>query len=514
MVLADIFKRWSLLRREPAQLLTGTDEHGMKIQRAAEQAEADTFAFCTQHAQQFQSLAEAANISHDRFFRTTDSDHKDAVTYFWQELERQGYIYEAKHEGWYCVSDETFYPESQVHAILVPRTGEKIMASKETGKEVVWTSEINYHFKLSAFRDKLLKHYKGNPDFIIPRARMNFIVKEVESGLSDLSISRPKERLAWGIRVPGDSSQTIYVWFDALINYITHAGYPFSPPDEHGCWPPDLQIIGKDIIRFHTIYWPAFLMALRLPLPKQFLSHAHWTMNTAKMSKSLGNVVNPFSALSRYGVDTIRYFLARDGGIADDSPYDNSRIVARYVSELQGQIGNLVVRISRTLKWDFASCVQYGIEELRRDGSEGLRPHGFDVRRQELRQAVEDYDEAMRKLDLRRAMELVIEIVRDGNRLLQEKAPWKETQEKVASASSRTKWIIFEAAETVRVAMILLQPFMPGTMKLGLDMIGVPAEHRFLTDDLVDDIPDYGVPLIDLPKGKAGTLFPPLLCDT
>ncbi|KPI45544.1 putative methionine--tRNA ligase, mitochondrial [Cyphellophora attinorum] len=223
MILADIFKRWQLLKRRPAQLLTGTDEHGVKVQRAAQEAGSETLAFCTKHAEQFKLLADTANISYDRFMRTTDSDHKDAVTYFWQELDRQGYIYQAKHEGWYCVSDETFYPENQVHAILVPATGEKIMASKETGKEVTWTSETNYHFRLSDFRERLLKHYTDNPDFIVPRERMNFIINEVE-GLKDLSISRPKERLSWGIPVPGDPDQTMYVWFDALINYITHAG--------------------------------------------------------------------------------------------------------------------------------------------------------------------------------------------------------------------------------------------------------------------------------------------------
>ncbi|KAH0124271.1 hypothetical protein KCU67_g17741, partial [Aureobasidium melanogenum] len=190
--------------------------------------------------------------------------------------------------------DETFYPESQVHLVLDPPTGRKVMASIETGKEVEWTSEINYHFRLSAFRDKLLAYYAENPEWITPQAKMREIVSAVTAGLEDLSVSRPSSRLTWGIRVPTDPTQTIYVWLDALINYATAAGYPWAPGSEHtGGWPADVHIIGKDILRFHCIYWPAFLMALDLPLPKRFLTHAHWTLGKQKMAKSTGNVVNP-----------------------------------------------------------------------------------------------------------------------------------------------------------------------------------------------------------------------------
>ncbi len=325
----------------------------MKVQKAAEKAKTDVKLFCDQGAGQFWDLAKAANISFDHFIRTTDEDHKAAVDQFWRELNHRGYIYESKHEGWYCISDETFYPESQVHMVLDPSTGRKLYASMETGKEVTWTSETNYHFKLAAFRDRLLRYYKDHPTFIVPRERMNFIIKEVEAGLSDLSVSRPSSRLSWGIPVPGDESQTIYVWLDALINYITATGYPrMTGQTADWLWPPECQIIGKDIIRFHCIYWPAFLMALDLPLPKQFLSHAHWTMNQAKMSKSLGNVVNPFFAMERFGVDTIRYYMVRDGGIIDDAAYENSFIIARYKKDLQGGFGNLVSRIVRSKKWD------------------------------------------------------------------------------------------------------------------------------------------------------------------
>lgn len=361
LVLTDILKRWQvLLGDHRATMLTGTDEHGMKIQKAAQKAGLDVKLFCDKHMRQFEQLSHKADISYDHFIRTTDRAHKAAVEHFWQELNHRGYIYESKHEGWYSVSDETFFPQSSVHLVLDPSTGRKHMASMETGREVEWTSEINYHFRLSEFKDRLLKHYKENPDFIIPASRQNFIIKEVESGLQDLSVSRPATRLQWGIPVPNDESQTIYVWLDALINYLTYAGYPFAPGSEKdSVWPPNCQVIGKDIIKFHCIYWPAFLMALDIPLPKQFLTHAFWTMNREKMSKSVGNVVNPFFAIDRFDTDTMRYYMASDGGIVDDADYDNLYIVDRYKKGLQGGLGNLVSRIIRGKKWDIRESVQH-----------------------------------------------------------------------------------------------------------------------------------------------------------
>jgi methionyl-tRNA synthetase len=366
-VLTDILKRWQKLCGDHrATLLTGTDEHGMKIQKAAQKANVEVKTFCNHHAQQFESLSQRANIDYDRFMRTTDEDHKAAVEHFWRELNHRGYIYESTHEGWYSVSDETFYPESQVHLVLDPATGRKLNASIETGKEAEWTSETNYHFKLSEFKDRLLEHYRNNPTFIVPSTRMNFITKEVEAGLTDLSVSRPASRLTWGIRVPNDESQTIYVWLDALINYLTMAGYPFATAEQStALWPPNCQVIGKDIIRFHCIYWPAFLMALDLPLPKQFLSHAHWTMNREKMSKSSGNVVNPFFAIDRFDVDVMRYYMAHDGGIVDDADYENAYIIERYKKQLQGGFGNLLSRIVRSQKWNIRDSVKQAEIEIK-----------------------------------------------------------------------------------------------------------------------------------------------------
>ena len=227
---------------EPKAILcTGTDEHGMKVQRAAAKAGIDPQEFCDKVSEVFKDLAGRIDLSNEIFIRTTDKRHKEAVEYAWQMLEQGGYIYESKHEGWYSVSDETFYPKSQVQLIVDPPTGRKIMVSVETGKEVEWTSERNYHFRLSAFRERLLEFYRQNPTFVVPKARMDDVIREVTEGLEDLSVSRPVERLTWGVRVPTDPSQTMYVWLDALLNYASAAGYPFTPGSESaGGWPADV----------------------------------------------------------------------------------------------------------------------------------------------------------------------------------------------------------------------------------------------------------------------------------
>ncbi len=359
MVLADVLKRWQTLKGTPATLCTGTDEHGMKVQQAAAREELPPKLFCDENAAKFQHLADATSINYDRFIRTTDQDHVEAVEYFWLMLRDKGFIYESKHEGWYSVSDECFYPESMTEKRMDPFTGEVFMASVETGSKVEWTEEMNYHFRMTALKDRLLEFYEKNPEWVVPAARMKDVVGWVKNNLEDLSISRPLGRLSWGIRVPDDERQTIYVWVDALINYLTKTGYPKWTPgrEEEGGWPADVHVIGKDIVRFHCVYWPALLLALDLPLPKRVLSHAHWTLDRKKMSKSVGNVVNPFFAMDRFGVDPMRFYMIHDGGIADDADYSNAIITERYKKLLQGGVGNLTSRITRAKKWDVSSAV-------------------------------------------------------------------------------------------------------------------------------------------------------------
>lgn len=359
MVLADVFKRWQTLLGNRAIMCTGTDEHGIKVQQAAALHDMDPKEFCDENAEKFEELAQLSRIDYNRFIRTTDQDHIQAVEHFWFLLREKGLIYEKKHEGWYSVSDECFYPESQLVKHQEPYTGAVYMASAETRNKVEWVEEKNYCFRLTELKGLLLDFYENNPDWIEPAYRMNEVVDWVKNNLDDLSISRPVQRLSWGIRTPDDPSQTIYVWIDALINYLTAAGVPFLAPGEShkGGWPADVHVIGKDILRFHCIYWPALLMALDLPLPKKMLVHSHWTLNKRKMSKSLGNVVNPLYAISRWGADTVRFYLLFEGGIADDADYSNNTLVVKYKKYLQWGFGNLLGRVTRTKVWNLREIV-------------------------------------------------------------------------------------------------------------------------------------------------------------
>lgn len=280
------------------------------------------------------------------------------------------------------------------------------MISVETGREVEWTSEQNYHFRLSAMQDKLLSFYAANPNFVFPKLRHNDVVSSVSDGLSDLSISRPRSRLTWGIPVPGDPEQTIYVWLDALISYITASGYPWTPGCESlGGWPVDVHVVGKDIVRFHCIYWPAFLLALDLPTPKQVLTHAHWTMNRRKMSKTEGNVVNPFYAMDRYGVDTMRFYMVHDGGIVDDGDYSNEGIMGRYKNSLEKGLGNLVSRIcSKT--FDLEAAIEQGL-----DGSDS-KGDCLHLKHEELvRDIAEKVADKMAALEVPAALKEIMQVV-------------------------------------------------------------------------------------------------------
>jgi len=359
MVLTDVLKRWQVLQGRKALLCTGTDEHGMKVQKAAAAEGVPPKQLCDTLAATFQDLAKKANLDYDFFIRTTDPDHVAAVEHFWFELKRNDFIYESTHKGWYCVSDECFYPESLIEKKMDPMTGQVHMASVETGNTVEWIEEKNYHFRMTALKQRLLSFYAANPEWLVPATRQSEVVNWVTNNLEDLSVSRPTERLSWGIRVPEDPSQTIYVWVDALINYLTKAGYPTWTPgkEQEGGWPADVHVVGKDIVRFHCVYWPALLMALELPLPTRVLSHGHWTLGRKKMSKSIGNVVNPFFAIDRWGVDAMRFFLMFDGQLKYDSDYSNAAIADRYKKHLQGGVGNLTSRLTRAKKWNVKDVV-------------------------------------------------------------------------------------------------------------------------------------------------------------
>lgn len=518
MILADTFKRWEQLKGRQALLATGIDEHGMKVQRAAAQADNEPLAFCDKGAEVFKQLAYDAELQNDFFVRTSSPAHHQAVQHAWQLLQDKGVLYMAEHSGWYSVSDETFVPESGVQLIVDPPTGRKIMVSIETGKEVEWTKETNYKFDLPSFQDRLLEYYAQHRDAITPQRYYQEIVSHIEAGLQPLSVSRPSERLTWGVPVPNDPSQTIYVWLDALLNYTSIIGYPWPPTPSamsQAGWPADIQVIGKDITRFHCVYWPAFLMALDLPLPKQILVHGHWTMNRMKMSKSVGNVVNPFFALERFGPDVMRFYLLHDGPSDDDSGYDNIYIIQRYKHELQGALGNLASRIIRGKLWSVRGAVERAFDgdPSRNAGSEAAAQQTLIAR------LADETIAEMDKLDPRGALRAIFAAVHATNRYVQTAQPWGyfktgryDPGPTKVTVVPEVDQIIFLAAELLRVVGILLQPFMPNRAEMLLDLLGVADDRRGIEWAQVQKDDSYGIPKGDMSVGRGlhGVLFPPL----
>ncbi|KAK0727225.1 putative METHIONYL-TRNA SYNTHETASE, mitochondrial [Lasiosphaeria miniovina] len=508
MVLADVLKRWQTLAGKRALLCTGTDEHGIKVQQAAARNGVHPKNFCDDNAAKFENLANTAVIDYDRFMRTTDQDHVDAVKHFWFLLKGRGLIYRSTHTGWYSVSDECFYPETHIEKTMDPFTGEVFMASIETGNKVEWTEEKNYHFRMTEMKSKLLDFYNKNPEWVVPAARMSQVVDWVKNSLEDLSISRPVDRLSWGIRVPDDESQTIYVWVDALINYITNAGFPlWTPGSEHeGGWPADVHVIGKDIVRFHCVYWPALLLALDLPLPKRVLSHAHWTMDRKKMSKSVGNVVNPFSAIERFGIDALRFYLINDGGIIDDGDYSNEKITERYKHILQSGLGNLLARVTRAERWNIRQAIVAAS-----GGDFGPAPQSledvFVAHDKVLRNAAPAAAKQMEELNPRGALRAATAVMIETNKFFTETAPWNLVKQKgMETALARA---IYLAAESLRITGILMQPFMPGKATELLDALGVANDMRTLDHATPYTDFDYGTPFVALKRPYSG-LFPQL----
>ncbi|RSH81542.1 methionyl-tRNA synthetase [Saitozyma podzolica] len=445
LLLTDVLARFSRLRdpTRPVVFTTGTDEHGLKIQQAAKAGGVDEQEFCDRVSERFRDLARRSNISHTDFVRTTEPRHYTAVEHFWNKLVTSGDIYKGTHSGWYSISDESFFAASQV--------GEKDgkMISIETGNEVVWEEEVNWKFRLGAFKDRLLA-WAGDPKSVQPNSYRQDILRQIQN-LEDLSISRPLSRVRWGVPVPGDPEQVIYVWVDALINYITVLGYPESLEG----WPADAHIVGKDIIKFHAIHWPALLMSAGLEPPRTVLAHAHWTMARSKMSKSRGNVVDPIGSLGKWGVDGVRWYLMRSGGsLPDDADYSEEQLGVNY-RLLADQIGNLVARISSPSL----------LRKVKRF-DDGDRDSELDEALSTMRN---EFGSRMEAYQITRACEGVIEVIMAANRLFTILQPW--------ATDDSTKAIVY-AYHSLRLAGILLQPIIPSKATELLDRLGVPPHRR------------------------------------
>ena len=433
-VAADVMARFQRKCGKDVYFLTGTDEHGQKVQQSAEAAGKSPQEFADGVAARFRSLAETLGCSHDDFIRTTEERHKVGVQELWRRLVDKGYIYLGAYEGWYSVRDEAFYTEAELVDGLAP-----------TGAPVEWVKEESYFFKLSAFTQPLLDYLEANPDFVQPDGRRNEVLSFVgqEGGLRDLSISRTT--FDWGVKVPGSDKHVVYVWLDALTNYITALGFPREDvtlmPE---FWPADVHLVGKDILRFHAVFWPAFLMAADLPLPKRIFAHGWWTRDGAKMSKSVGNVINPFDLVDEYGVDFVRYFLCAEVPFGNDGDFSRESFALRINSNLANDVGNLVQRVVTMVKKNCDGSIP--------EPESGLLPEDL-----ELMDAAGDAlalcEGHMEQQALHKMVSAVINVARMSNKYIDTQAPWTLKKTDIP----RMKTVLYTLAETIRRMSILLE---------------------------------------------------------
>jgi methionyl-tRNA synthetase len=428
------------MRGDDTRFLTGTDEHGQKIQQAAEKRGMQPIELCDEVVVNFRRLWEALNISNDDFIRTTEERHIKVTQYFFRTLMERGDIYKGSYEGWYCVPCETYVPEAQI--------GDERLCP-DCGRPLVRMSEESYFFRLSKYQNDLVKHYEEHPGAIMPKVRYNEVMSFIKSGLQDLSISRTT--LKWGIPVPGDERHTVYVWLDALINYISAAGYPVPGDKWETCWPHVRHMVGKDIIRFHAVIWPAVLMAMDLNPPVRVFAHGWWTVEGDKMSKSKGNVVDPFEMVSVYGADAFRYFVLREVPFGSDGDFSEHGMMNRINSDLANDIGNLLNRTLQMIeKYRDGRLPPNSVFERARDVDAALG----DLAAETLR----DMDSQMDDFALDAALKTLWALIGAGNKYIDETSPWKlgrDDPDDRLDVVLRTLW------EVLRLAAILVCPFMP-----------------------------------------------------
>jgi methionyl-tRNA synthetase len=453
----DALARFMRLDGLDVMFLTGTDEHGQKVANSAREAGMDPKAFTDKVSQNFRELAGAWNFSNDDFIRTTEPRHIHSCQALWTKLMEAGEIYLGSYAGWYAVRDEAFYTEAELEET---EDGRKIAPS---GAEVEWVEEPSYFFRLSQWQERLLAFYEANPDAILPEGRRNEVISFVKGGLRDLSISRTTFK--WGVPVPGDPDHIIYVWFDALINYITAVGYPDTDCSAFQTyWPADVHMVGKDILRFHAVYWPAFLMGAGIEPPRRVYAHGWWTNEGQKISKSLGNVIDPHDLAAKYGLDQVRYFLLREVPFGSDGDFSHRAMVGRMNSDLANDFGNLA---QRTLAMIAKNC-------------DGRVPRSGDLTAADAallgaaRGLLERLRADYRAQAFHKALEATWEVIGAANRYIDEQAPWALRK----TDPARMATVLYAASETIRRLAILSQPVMPDAMGRMLDQLGVPAQAR------------------------------------
>jgi len=454
-IIADFFARFKRIDGYKVHFLTGTDEHGLKIQRAAETKKIETLEFCNNISQTFRDLSKILNLSNTDFIRTTEERHKKTVQHLWKELEKNDDIYLSKYSGWYSISDEAFYTEDEI----CDKNGSKI--SIDSGSIVEWIEEESYFFRLSKWQDKLLKFYEKNSDFIAPISRKNEVIKFVKSGLKDLSISR--KSFSWGIKVPNNPNHVIYVWLDALTNYISALNYPNIKDDLFQTyWPASVHLIGKDILRFHAVYWPAFLMAAKIPLPKKIFGHGWILSGEEKMSKSKGNILDPLDIIENYGIDPLRYYLIKEVSFGNDGSISKGRLEDCINSDLANNFGNLCQRVTAFAEKNCSSKIP-SLKEFNEDDLSMLNK--FTDNLSNLRKQIDN-------LNINFYVNFIINSLFEANKYFNDQEPWKKKHNK-----DRLNTIVYTALEMIRKISIMLYPIIPDSINKVLKIFNLKSNN-------------------------------------
>jgi len=462
VVATDAIARFQRLDGYDVYFLTGTDEHGQKMQQTAAKEGLTARQLRDRNVPRFEAMVERLNCSNDDFIHTTEERHHRASEAIWQRMEAAGDIYLDKYAGWYSVRDEAYYAEDETHV-----NEHKVRLATKTGTPVEWVEEESYFFKLSAYQQKLLDLYASVPDFVLPKERLNEVASFVRGGLQDLSISRTT--FDWGVKVPGNPKHIMYVWVDALTNYITGVGYPDVDSDKFKrYWPASLHVIGKDIVRFHAVYWPAFLMSAGVAVPKRIFSHGFLFNRGEKMSKSVGNVIDPFTMADTYGVDQFRYFFLREVPFGQDGNYSHEAIVNRINADLANDLGNLAQRSLSMIGKAFGGVLPQPGEFTDADtimlqSADGLIEYARAV---------------MRTQQIHKVLEAVWKVIADANRYFASEAPWGHAK----TNPQRQGTILYVTAEVLRQVSILAQPFVPASAAKLLDLLGVGPEERTFSE--------------------------------
>ena len=438
-IIADFFARFKKIDGFNVYFLTGTDEHGLKIQRSAEKLNKDPKSFCDEISKTFEDLTKTLNLSNTDFIRTTEDRHKVSVQNLWNILEKNKQIFLSKYSGWYSVSDEAFYNEDEVEE----KDGLKV--AKSSGSAVEWVEEESFFFKLSEWEKPLLDFYEKNKNFILPESRRNEVISFVKSGLKDLSVSR--KTFSWGVKVPSDENHVVYVWLDALTNYLSSLKYPDENNELYkSFWPADLHIIGKDILRFHAIYWPAFLLAAKIEPPKRVYGHGWILSGDEKMSKSKGNILDPLEIINVYGLDPLRYYLLKEVSFGNDGNISEEKLENCINSDLANNFGNLCQRVLSFAEKNCSSLIpdhKYNDEDL-----EILKPlNNLD----KIRSFIDNQD-------INQYMSFIVDRLFAANKYFNDQEPWKKKDDRL-----RLNTIVYTALELIRKITILLYPVMPET---------------------------------------------------